>query len=610
MRTLAMVEWDWSLSTTNGFIQLIQNYSAKRFYNLAEGEQLLRHPVKSASSKFMQFLTDLGMIVQSLKADLSNPRHPGAREAVHGHIDGGTIWAPDDAAVLAMFEVWYNDGGFNAEGLGHVWDPDFMDTKVAESFSERRGTETSPNARPNHVGPDALRKAIDGRSPSEDESDGSKSLKETARATVNEDSRAAQDGPSLDDLRKRYANTIGKMWPTRPMLQEQINMKLAELQGQDARAAQLDARHVDEKLRHDSSSGVQGGGQPGPPGPPLVGPTEAQIANQRPQLTRVLQYEQHLLPKVDWTTEEKLHEAFLDRVAGDGVPTGVHKGDSFRTAYGCLPAYRAASALWRDAGGGGDVPVYKLHTSNPGGKGPGKPEHFVGDWSYNNVREAHRLSGFYHINTGQMLEEHQWDSLVAASESATAKEAGGKGYETKRGMTPGCDPKGKRCYESDRSMPYRQDGGVTPTGVKGSKGTFEANPGDTDEVKQMRTVIDQLKVQLSQQSSGYGSSSNGKNWTASWMAPCSPDGPGGYAPMMDNPGGFAPTPNVPSGQTSQGCNQVPGANMATNVSNPQTQPGYGQVPGASLASNIQTWTSGRQLQPAQPMQENANFTTS
>ena len=214
------------------------------------------------------------------------------------------------------------------------------------------------------------------------------------------------------------------------------------------------------------------------------------------------------------------------------------------------------------------------------------------------------------MNTGRLLEEQQWDSLVAASDSATAKEAGGKGYETKRGMNPGCDPKGKRYYESDRSMPYRQDGGVTPTGVKGSKGTFEANPGDTEEVKQMQTEIDQLKVQLSQQSSGYGSSSNGKNWTASWMAPCSPDGPGGYAPMMDNPGGFAPTPNVPSGQTSQGCNQVLGANMATNVSNPQTQPGYGQVPGASLAANIQTWTSGRQLQPAQPMQENANFTTS
>ena len=67
MRLLAMVEWDWSLSTTNGFMELVQGHHARRFHNMDEDEFLLNRPppIKGPISRFMAFLTDLGMIVQS-----------------------------------------------------------------------------------------------------------------------------------------------------------------------------------------------------------------------------------------------------------------------------------------------------------------------------------------------------------------------------------------------------------------------------------------------------------------------------------------------------------------------------------------------------------------
>ena len=63
-----------------------------------------------------------------------------------------------------MFETWYTDGGFNVEGVGHVWDLEFMNVRLSEEQEDAvrskgrdlrvRATEPDPNQ-------PTLREAID-----------------------------------------------------------------------------------------------------------------------------------------------------------------------------------------------------------------------------------------------------------------------------------------------------------------------------------------------------------------------------------------------------------------------------------------------------------------
>jgi len=61
------------------------------------------------------------------------------------------MWAPDETAIYAMYETWWTDGGFNVEGLGHVWEQEFMDERNREGVAEAatrklRGRDTSNSA--------------------------------------------------------------------------------------------------------------------------------------------------------------------------------------------------------------------------------------------------------------------------------------------------------------------------------------------------------------------------------------------------------------------------------------------------------------------------------
>jgi hypothetical protein len=150
MRRLAWVEWNYSMHTIEGLMKLVQVHHASRFHDLAEDEACERHPRKEPGSRFMSFLLELGMCVPSLDGDRYHAGHPGAKEADDSDPNSGTIWAPDDRALLSLYETWWIDGGFNAEGLGHVWDMAFMNKKLSEEEEEavqRRTREQSVVAR-------------------------------------------------------------------------------------------------------------------------------------------------------------------------------------------------------------------------------------------------------------------------------------------------------------------------------------------------------------------------------------------------------------------------------------------------------------------------------